>query len=67
MLLLMFYLPTQAEDIPEINIETQHKAQERCQKERAAQCVAMCKKSDDSNCALSCDEIAKNECRQAGE
>lgn len=68
MLMVLFFLPTQAADIPKLNIPTQQDQEKVCTQKRASQCTDKCQKSNDvTNCAQLCQKNAKNECRYAGE
>ncbi|KTD14941.1 hypothetical protein [Legionella israelensis] len=68
MFLLLLFLPAQAADIPEAEIEDQKHDQEMCVQQRVNQCIdVMCQTSEDINCTQICEQNAKNECLQAGE
>ena len=49
------------------NAGSQNQAQRRCASIVIKQCISGCKRSYNSNCYQTCQENAKNRCRQAGE
>ncbi|KGP62223.1 hypothetical protein EP47_01545 [Legionella norrlandica] len=64
---ILLFLPAQAGDISEIDIQDQESAQELCAHEFYNQCINKCDKTNYGDCTQACEENAKNQCLQAGE
>lgn len=58
--MLFIFLPSSA-------TATTEEARELCIEETVARCVEQCQKTNDINCSTACDDVARNQCRQAGE
>lgn len=68
LLLLLSFTSVQAEDIPEVQIQQQQFDQNLCVQQSVERCTGVrCPDSKDDNCIQICTEMAKNECRYAGE
>jgi hypothetical protein len=64
---LIMALSTGANSIAAPNIAEQQKAQKSCVLKRVSYCLSKCNKTMDSHCKNLCEQVAKNQCRQAGE
>lgn len=66
--MLVFFLPAQAGDTSQLNITSQQDQQKKCAQQLAKRCTDKCQKGREvADCALLCQENAKNECKYAGE
>ncbi len=61
LLLVLFFL------LPSIVMATPEEARALCIEKTVARCVDQCQKTNDINCSSACQEMARNQCRQAGE
>lgn len=61
LLIILFFL------LPPIAMATTEEARELCIEKTVARCVDQCQKTNDVNCSSACQDIARNQCRKAGE
>ena len=59
-LMLFFFLTS-------IAVASEQEVRDLCVEKTVSRCLEQCEKTNNINCTEACQDVAKNQCRQAGE